>query len=133
MESKSIKVDFYDGAYGSTLRIFTNTIDNLKKVYNIFLQLKQGKISIYSISSINNIEIDGLSDLVLKLDTNKDDWETELKIDNPGTEKVVFTWSLSKEEIEDCICLIKSLIENYGGSKHQYLMDNEDLLVIVIY
>ena len=67
-ENKNIiLLDYYEGAYGPTIRIDIHTVTALDKVRNFFLQLAESKKQRINFIEIDSVKATGFSQFILKL------------------------------------------------------------------
>jgi hypothetical protein len=128
MNTKVI-VDYYRGAYGPTIRIDTQTIQQLLKVKDAFLKLVEERCTEVNFHQLESIYMIGIRELVLQV-TSKEQAQG-LKLVRAEAEGTKFVWSRSKEGWRrSCVDLIDGLLEaNRPG--HQYLTNEgvDDALV----
>src|SRR3954470_20702144 len=66
-----ILIDYYEGAYGPTIRIDVQSIQSLSRLKMVFLDLSELKLQEYSMDAIESIHFTNIGSLILKVtDTN---------------------------------------------------------------
>lgn len=119
LDKRRIRVDYYQGAYGPTIRIDTHTIDELLKIKSLFLNLAESKLA--SVNFIDSVDActEGLDELVLERAETTDKPDKHLrKEDQMG--HLRFVWSLPSSGWTRCAGLIDGVI-GYNLPSHQYL------------
>lgn len=123
-----IKIDYYKGSYGPTIRIETHHIDELIQIHSVFYKLKLGLINMFSFKQMKNVIISGIEDLIIEEAANK----TNKKIGkNENNSNLVIIWSLTKDECEHCEGLVEGLIQ-CKSSGHQYLVEDYNIKESII-
>lgn len=119
-ENKQIQVDYYDGAYGPTIRIDTHTLDQLNKVKQSFVEIATCERDAIDFLAYINAYATGLDRFIIR----RVEWiEMDSKNLVHQTDKIYgsrFIWSLSKDEWIRCAGLVDGLID-YDRPSHQYL------------
>lgn len=131
MEKRDIiLLDYYDGAYGPTLRIDVQSTPSLLRIKDVFIQLAGSKELTINFTEIPFVKVIGLDQLILKRVVSDKDQEKKLKFvkNNPG--EIVFCWVMAASGWELCVDLIHGILDsNHPG--HQYLTEEgiDDALV----
>ena len=114
---KRVLVDYYNGAYGPTIRIDTKSMDELIKVKELLSCLaltdNEGDISIS-----DSFTLKGLESLILKRVSLANKREKDLEKSN--SDNLAFEWAMSSEGWERCVGLVEGLIK-HDAPAHQYL------------
>lgn len=131
--SDDIVVNYYEGAYGPTIRINTRSVKSLAKIRDLFGELATAKISEVNFDEIGSVTVMGMKAFVLKLVPGKEHKRT-LKLIRTTSEGIVFHWSRSSEGWIDCVGLVDGMLEHQHPA-HQYLTDEsvDDVLVEVAF
>jgi hypothetical protein len=122
-----IRIDYYEGAYGPTLRIDTNRISDLEMIMSLFLDLAENKhktIDFLSTTHATSTNVDQFRLRRISVENLREGLAREGKRGNK------FVWSLSGPEWKRRAGLIAGLIQ-YNGPSHQYLTEEgvDDALV----
>ncbi|MDF0643090.1 MAG: hypothetical protein P0111_03595 [Nitrospira sp.] len=112
-----ILVDYYDGAYGPTIRIDTKSMEELVKVKELLSRLTLTDKEI-DISTSDLFTLKGVESLILKRVPPASNREKALERYNPDS--LAFEWALASEGWERCVGLVEGLI-NHNSPAHQYL------------
>ena len=114
MKPDAVIADFHDGAYGPTIRIDVQRLEDLQLIRSLFTKLARGSISEIDLRQSIEAAWNGLATVVL------------LEGDGPllgrlGDKKRLpqFHWFNSRKDWLRCARLCRALI--YGGPWHQYL------------
>ena len=124
-------MDFYIGAYGKTIRICTSSKESLMDIQNIFTRLKDGVVNEFSFRSSENVQITVMDDLIIRPSQHNKYTAHTIQKSKQTWKGLVFIWTLTQDNIEDCEGLIEGLIEN-GESGHQYLTKESDGVLVEI-
>ena len=129
--NKQIKIDYYKGAFGPTIRIDTPSKGTLIMIEDILHKLALGSVSEYKFHGLPFVELSGLQEFYLKL-IPKQRTKT-VEIVESGKNKTVFYWSNSLEGWGRCAGLLDGMTEDI--SSHQYLSQEgiDDALIVVAY
>lgn len=121
---QTIYVDYYLSAYGKTLLIQSNGIENLIALKDVFSKLAYNQLDQFSLSDIQNIKLTNISDVVF---TNKSTYVYAKEKNN------VIRWEQPETDWYNCEGLIEGLIEgakvNQGG--HQYFTPEDGIIVVI--
>lgn len=115
-----ILLDYYQGAYGPTIRIDVQEVSFLVRLKEMFLRLAEGKEETVSLVETDSIRATGFDNLILRLVPSHRDDAKNLKLVSEGREAIVFRWSLSPRGWRRCAGLVDGLLEA-GFPAHQYL------------
>lgn len=118
-------IDYYQGAYGPTIRFDTQSIDSLMSIMNVVSALKDCRVQQYNIRQWEGIAISGLTDLTMKV--IQGERVRKVKITGNTPDGPVFIWSMTPDEWYHCEGLIDGIIQN-DRPGHQYLY--EDKIII---
>jgi hypothetical protein len=134
IDNSIIVVDYYQGAYGPTIRIDIQTRENLVKLKDIFLQLAKSKKETTDLVTLKSVNATGLKQLILKVISSNQEREKKLKLEEGSTGNVAFSWSMSSAGWQRCAGLMDGLLEP-DRPGHQYLTeeDIDDALVEVAF
>jgi hypothetical protein len=115
-----IRVDFYDGAYGPTIRIDANTLEDLNRIKSVFLNLAEQGHEINLLDLIG-ASVSGVDRLTLKRVEVSEEQTKSLK--RKGSRLgIEFVWSLSAKGWQRRAGLVDGLI-NFNRPSHQYLTE----------
>jgi len=133
-------IDYYNGAYGDTIRIATQSKDWIMLLREYILDIMNGEIESFDFCKIPNIKcftsIDRLE--LIKVKTGSMSCFAKAKkkfIDRPSITltqidgKNMFRWEQDVEELITLFCLIDELF-NASTPGHQYLAGESDGCVI---
>jgi len=112
-----ILVDYYDGAYGPTLRIDTKSMDELIKVKELLSRMALTDKEV-DISRSDLFTLTGLESLIMKRVPPASKQEKDLQRSDPDS--LAFEWAMSSEGWERCVGLVEGLIK-HNAPAHQYL------------
>ena len=129
-----ILVDYYDGAYGATIRIDGQVREALIKVRKIFADLAEGKIDQISLREVEAVTMKGIEDLCLRSVPEGKESRKTLELVGGSLGHALFRWSRSPSGWQVCVELIEPLIER-AKPGHQYLTAEgvDDAVVEVAY
>lgn len=129
-----ITIDYYQGAYGPTIRIDIQTMQSLVTIKNIFLQLAESKKKATDLVTVESVHATGVDQLILKDVSPNQERAKKLQREKDNTKTVTFYWSMSRPGWQRCAGLIDGLIESQRAG-HQYLTDEgvDDALVEVAF
>ena len=117
---RGIRVDYYEGAYGPTIRIDAQTLDDLNKIKSMFVELAQTRRSVINFLDVVGVHTTGLDQFTLERVETTDEFGKSLKHQRSELAGVGFVWSLPANGWKRCAGLIDGLIE-YNRPSHQYL------------
>ena len=114
-----ILLDYYEGAYGPTIRIDVVSTDSLHKIKDVFESLSKSAGQEVNLSTIKNVKCLDLKSLLLK--------STASELDNEEQKELIFDkgnkcacWKLSIKNWQKMASLTQGLlVHNKAG--HQYL------------
>ncbi len=123
--SNTTIVDFYQGAYGPTLRIDVQDASWLKAFQSHMAQLANRNITEFDLLHLDGVEKGEISGLRFRLD-----FESSLTIVTPKqTGKYEsFLWTLDMESIERITDVVDRFLES-NRPGHYYLYDEDQTLV----
>ena len=130
----STLIDYYQGAYGPTIRIDIRSLETLVKFRDIFELLAKGKMSEVRLEDIKMVKLQGIRSLVLKRLPEDESDKKSLRLLSLHPEGAVFCWSMNATRWLECGELLDALVEeNQPG--HQYLTSEgiDDALVEVAF
>lgn len=129
-----ILIDYYEGAYGPTIRIDTQSVQAIVRVKKIFLELALAQTSEINLCNDEYVEVIGVKSLALRLVTESEEKRKTLKLIQLTSEGPIFHWSRSSEGWKNCIDLIDGILK-YSHPSHQYLTDEDidDALVEITF
>jgi hypothetical protein len=117
---KVILLDYYQGAYGPTIRIDVQEVDPLVRLREMFLSLAEAKQETVSLVEIDAVRATEIDNLILKLLPAHQDDEKSLRRVSESRGAVVFCWSMSSRGWRRCAGLVDGLLE-VEVPAHQYL------------
>src|SRR6266571_130544 len=117
---RGICVYYYEGAYGPTIRIDIQTLDELKKIKSLFLDLAESKRLTVDLLDVPGVSATGVDHFTLGKIATTEEVEKSLERKESQVIGVGFIWSLSANGWRRCAGLIDGLIE-YNHPSHQYL------------
>lgn len=131
--SSSIIIDYYEGAYGPTIRIDTINLEDIVRIKNIFTNLKNKILQEINLKDIDNIQITGFYNLIIRIIPKRSYFRKQTNITKKFSlsNKLYYIWALTVDACEHCEGLIEGIImKNSFG--HQYLTRAEDGIIIEI-
>lgn len=133
-KSNKILIDYYEGAYGPTIRIDTQSTKAIERVKKIFWELALAQTFERNLYNDEYLEITGIKLLTLRLVTESNEKRKTLNLLQLTSQGPIFHWSKSSEGWKDCIDLIDGILK-YNYPSHQYLTDEniDDALVEITY
>jgi hypothetical protein len=131
IEHAEITIDYYQGAYGPTIRLVLPTDDSARRLWEIFLALSRGEATSAALHEMPNMKISGFKHLMLSVRPVDDSEKTLTFVDDNDTR---VNWSRSREGWANAAILVKALID-YHQPAHQYLTTEgfDDALIEVAY
>lgn len=123
-ETTTTIIDFYQGAYGPTIRIDVLDIEWLKSLKKMLDQLMNKNISELDVLSLNNVEIDNISGLKIVLGSSVD---LSVVSKMQSGKCPLFIWAVDTEYIDGIIGSIECYLED-NRPGHHYLY--EDKIII---
>ena len=133
-DKDNILIDYYEGAYGPTIRFDTQSVEAITQVKNIFVKLALAQVSEINFQDVKYVKIIGMKTLILRLVTEGKEDRKALKLIQFTSEGPIFNWSRSSEGWKDYVGLLDGIVKNnYPG--HQYLTDEDidDALVEIAF
>ena len=115
-------VNFYDGAYGPTIRIDTRSIESVEQIKSIFLELATANVKRINFLEATSVKAVGIRGLVFELLSEQE--EGALKLMQIAEEGPVFHWLESSESWLERAELIDGMLK-FRHAGHQYLTDEE--------
>ena len=120
-DSSATIIDYYDGAYGPTLRIDVQSYDWLVLLHNYTTQLMEGEIENIDFLNLDKVEAIDISSFKLYKSRKKYVY-CPVRKTYDADKKLVFTWLYSADQLYHILGLIERLIE-VDRPGHQYLTD----------
>lgn len=130
---EDIVVDYYQGAYGPTIRIDIQTLENLLKVREIFARMANATDETRNFFELGDVTVSGLSALILRSTVKEKEGEKKLQAMEGGQEGPAFLWTMTPNGWSRSAGLIDGIIESVSPGGHQYLTQEgiDDALVEV--
>lgn len=125
-DAKEIVVDYYDGAYGPTLRVDIQALDDLLRIKGLFLELAESKRVTVDFLQLDSIRATGIKKLILRRIKEGAKLEKALELKPSERGDVVFHWTLPSRGWRRCAGLVDGLIDGLikgKGPGHQYLTE----------
>ncbi|MCL2420796.1 MAG: hypothetical protein FWD03_02975 [Defluviitaleaceae bacterium] len=122
-------IKFYQGAYGSTVRIDVQNREWLEYFKDCISHLVEGRSQEFEIDRMDNVEITGFKSLKLVLVQHER--YQKISIENNKEDMISFTWFQDIEELITVIGLIDGLLDAKQPG-HQYLTEESDNVLIVL-
>ena len=113
-QKKGMPVDFYLRAYGPTLIIITNELDELLFIKALVNKLYKGECKEISLSDYDIFKITGINNVILKTVNHN--------LERTRCGKGVILLEYTKETWETCDCLIDGLLDGSNGGHHLRLL-----------
>lgn len=135
MKCNAILMDYYEGAFGPTIRINICSLETLVQVRNIFLQLAEARVREVKLHKVESVKVTNVKGLTLRLiDGNRERTMKTLELEDNTPEGPVFYWFKSSLGWIECAELIEGLIER-NAPGHQYLTDEgiDDAIVEIAF
>jgi hypothetical protein len=128
LNNSRIVIDYYDGAYGPTIRFDLKSKDDALVLKALFQQLTTHAVSRLSLGEIDGIRVKGVSEFVMCVAPEESEKSLILRT---GTMPRV-EWVHSVSGWQRCEALVQSLID-FEKPAHQYLTKEgvDDALVEV--
>jgi hypothetical protein len=121
MTADRILVDYYAGAYGPTIRIDVQSLDDLLVVRGMFQQLAEGRVAEVHLQEMRELQVIGISSFTLKVIPEVTVSRKTLHLVRTDASGPVLVWSRSPAGwMDGCVCLIDGLLER-NAPGHQYL------------
>lgn len=123
-----ITISFYDGFDGPTIRIDTATVNNVRKIKQIFQRLADNELEDFDLLSLSDLVADNIAGLTLtRVETERN--QTVHQVDGHH-----FVWARDSEGWHDSAWLVSGILANQHPG-HQYVSDGlkDDVLVMIAY
>lgn len=133
-DKDAIIVNYYQGAYGPTIRIDIQMRMKLMEIYSLFQQLALSNIEIVNFAQQQSVKTSELDELILQVVPHNKERRKKLELVRSKLGRKIFCWSMSPESWEDCVAKTESLMED-DTPAHQYLTEEgiDDALVELAY
>ncbi len=130
---KNIIVDYYQGAYGPTLRIDIVSLDDLSKIKNLFVDLSKSIDHQVDLTKFENAIATGLNSLILQSSSKIEKNQKKLTQIHQGN-NINFLWKTSPQDWARIVSLVQQLID-VKRPGHQYLTEEgvDDALVEFVF
>ena len=115
-------LDFYQGAYGPTIRIDVQDVASLIKIKELFLELAISARKKTDLAELPWIKASGLRQLVLTQAPEREGCVKNLALRKDKDGSIALEWSLSSSGWKRCAGLIDGLIR-LNSPAHQYLTE----------
>jgi len=120
MKDKStIVLDYYEGAYGPTIRIDVQSVGALVKIKDFIQQLAESRISSINLTEAEGIKAAGFSKIIFEVSLDNKA-EEKLLLRKNGSEGIIINWAMFPASWERVHGLVSGLLE-CGCPAHQYL------------
>jgi hypothetical protein len=131
---KQIEVDYYQGDFGSSIRIGVSSEDGLIMLKDIFQKLSDGSADEFKLHEVTFVHLTGLKEMNLRVVPKLPGSMKTVHIVQPKGDNPVAYWSTSSEGWEECVGLIEGIFVEKIPS-HQYLSIEkiDDALIILSY
>src|SRR4030043_782599 len=96
-EGKVILLDYYDGAYGPTIRIDVQSVGTLTRIKDFFLQLADSTIDKINLTEIEGVRTIGLNQFILKWVPDNQESKKRLILVSNAKANVIFEWTMSSK------------------------------------
>lgn len=119
-------LDYYEGAYGPTIRFDSNSLDDLEALRETFRRLASGEACEVALHGMGGLSVSNLEALTLAL------VDVDPKVALRRLNRGLFLWVNTREGWTRCCSLIDGLIQ-FNKPGHQYLTNEglDDALVEV--
>ena len=123
-----ITLSFYDGFDGPTIRIDTDSLNDIRQIQKIFQRLGNNEIEAFDFLSLPDIIVDNVAAFTLRL----------VKTEHSKTTRQVASnhieWSRDTEGWQDSASLLGGILGNRRPG-HQYVSAGvkDDVLIVVAY
>ena len=118
--SNEVLIDFYDGAYGPTIRIAAKSAEYLSAIRNVFVKLAESKNYTFDLAELKNAKTIRLNQLILNCIPENQETKKKLFLISNNKTGADFKWAMASQSWEKVVDLIDGLL-NRGSSGHQYL------------
>jgi hypothetical protein len=121
MSKDTILLDYYDGAYGPTIRIYTKSRAALKKLKSTFLHLSSCLEATVNLAAIEGVNALTLNSLIIRGSSEVEGFKKKLiRVTKNKSKEIAFEWLITPQGCEKIADLVDGLLEhNLPG--HQYL------------
>jgi hypothetical protein len=127
---KHIVVDMYEGAYGPTIRIDTQSVDDLLYVLALVKCLAQGQVERQAIVDCDRFVLTGLAGINMRV--AKDGTKSTFRLSSDKG-RPLFEWVQDREGWQNSLAFMGPLLSHKEPS-HQYLTtEDDDALVELAY
>ncbi|MCI0398472.1 MAG: hypothetical protein L0332_35285 [Chloroflexi bacterium] len=132
-EQDVILVEYYQGAYGPTIRMAPTTLESLRRLRDFFLDLAEGRQEV-ELEDLGPARMVGIQSLSFRLGTRESPLGGTLQGRRQTATGLEFVWTNSAQEWMDCADMVDNMIVG-GEPGHQYLTVEgvDDALVEVSY
>ena len=119
-------LDYYEGAYGPTLRFYAREPALLHSLREVFLALAEGKAHEFHLNDMQFVRpLSSVGALVLRIASNEEISGEYLRIESRPSQGVSVFWSGPTEYWQRCVGLIEGMINFAPKPCHQYF--NEEV------
>ena len=132
MTESNLILEYYDGAYGPTIRISTPSIDELKKIKHVFEIMALHEVTEINLESRLKVRMIGISSLHLKKDSNETTLTSNLKLISEPSSLSKVVWTNSTIGWHECADLVDGIIESRNPG-HAYLTLGSDIIIELSY
>ena len=125
-------INFYEGAYGPTIRMDISSKESVEQLKNIFLDLATARANEVRLFEVVSAKVVGIKSLVLSLVTKQE--EGVLSLTEITDEGPIFHWLGSSEDWLECAELLDGILKQLQPG-HQYLTNEEtdDAILVVAF
>jgi hypothetical protein len=130
--TKQVLLAYYDGAYGPTLRIDVQSLEDLTAIRQVFGGLASGDIREADFVRALNCRLDSMHSLIVRSVLHRA--SKVLRLDHLESTGPSFLWSNTAEDWVDCAEMADVLLK-HNTPGHQYLTSEgvDDALVELCY
>lgn len=132
MDDPSILVDYYQGAYGPTIRIDIQEPERLRQFRGVITGLASEELRECRLHCIDGVVLTGIDDLILRKESGSKRLYREKNNPGNGPEQPVFIWELGSADWWHCEGLIDGLMEELTPG-HQYLAEYDGMIIELCY
>lgn len=128
MTNDHIEVDLYEGAYGPTLRIDTQTATALAAVRDLLIVLAEGRVAGHDLAKDDRFVLSGIASIALTVGADRQELGLRKIKGHGGIDSIL--WVLDREGWRTRVGLVGGLLEA-SRPGHQYLTTEgqDDVLV----
>jgi hypothetical protein len=125
-------INFYDGAYGPTIRIDTHSIEPIEQIKSIFLKLATAETSEINFLEVTSAKAVGVKSLILRLVTEQK--AGALNLTEVTDEGSVFYWLEPSDTWLEYTGLIDGILKQQRPG-HQYLTNErtDDAILVIAF